>query len=174
MDRRTFVRNTALAGVGAIMAPELTGCTDTTINILNTVIQSAEAVLVVMEPNASWLPAFKAAIAALKTAETTWTAGGPVTVVVNALNTLAAVAAVIPLTEPYSALIDVLVAGIEAVLVALHGKTATPVAMTSAGPHRGRAQLTKPHFLQSRVTAYGNQWNAIVKANPALAGAELR
>ena len=174
MNRRRFLTRSILAAGTLAVAPSLvTGCTaNEAEGVLNTVINSALAVLKVVEPAASWLPSFAGAIAALQQAETLWKAGGAVNIVESALATLEAVTAAIPVTAVYSPLIDILVAGIDTVLGLLH--PAQPAsALAGTNSHRGRASLSKPHFLQTRVGAYKSQWNDAVKANPALAAAKL-
>jgi hypothetical protein len=183
MNRRKFIQKT----IGSVLLLAMViwpiqGCTDTTENILNTVINSSLAVIKVADPNASWLPEFASAVAALEQAETDWKGGSPIAVVESALATLEAVTAQIPLTAVYSPLIDVLVAGIDAVLATLPS-TAAPVANArtialTANPHRGRVVLNQPKHvgklsIQSHVAAYKAQWNDIAKSNVKLVPAEI-
>jgi hypothetical protein len=174
MNRRTFLAGTAASGLAvAASSIPLTGCNaDNVEGILNTVLESSEAVLKVAEPGAAWVGPFSEAVTALETAEANWKAGSTVTIVIDALNTLSAVAAVIPFTAAYSPLINLLVAGIDAVLGAIPqaagNKALAPNVRT------GRTSLQKPHLLETRVGAYKKQWNAIVAANPALADAKLK
>lgn len=173
LNRRLFLKTASATGTILVISPAvlLDGCTgDSVINLINVALQAAENVLAVVEPGAAWVSDFQAAIAALKTAEASWQAGGAVQIVINALNTLVAVTAVIPLTAAYSPLIDILVAGIEAVLAALPASTTTTL---SQNAHYGHTQLKKPHLLQSKVGAFKQQWNDVVNANPALAKAKL-
>lgn len=175
MNRRVLLCRAAVSGAVLLIPPVfLTGCSDTT-ELLNTVISAVDGVLAVAEPGAAWAVSLQKALSALQSAETTWVAGGPVQVVIDALNTIMAVTAVIPLTAAYSPLIDVLVAGIEAVLEVLQPTTATAnVASRAVGPnpHMGRATI-KPHWFESKVAAFKRQWDAVVDTNPALAKARI-
>jgi len=159
-----------------LCAAPMVGCTGSqVVNEVNVVLTEAVNILAVAQPNAPWAPQLKAAVAALQTAEATWQAGGTVVIVEDALNTIVAIMAAIPLTAAYSPLIDVLVAGIEAILAALPPSTVapTPVVAASHNPHIGRVQI-KHHMLHSRVSDFKAAWNAAVKADSRLAGAELK
>ena len=101
-------------------------------------------------------------VRALQAAEATWTNTGTVSVIIDALDVLEAVCAVIPLTALFSPLIDILVSGIEAVLAAMTSQTAQVLNLRAkyvANPHHGRVTLNKPHFLQTHQGAYHKQWN---------------
>lgn len=175
MERRNFIRLSSLAGV-SMFFPALLGCPGNTVrNILNTILDSTTAILRVAEPDAPWVADFVKAVNALKTAEASWSSGSPNAVLRDALDALMAVVAVIPLTAPYAPLIDILVAGIEAVISAL-GPQSGGIASANAtvmNPHSGRVVL-KSSALQTKVGAYKQQWNEAVKQNPALAPAKLR
>lgn len=178
INRRKFLSGVSILSASSLVTLPLTGCSPEDVNILNTVLASAEAVLAVAEPGASWAASFASAVTALKNAETSWQGGSPVSIVISALNTLAAVSAAIPVTAVYSPLIDVLVAGIDAVLTALPVSTAATISRVgisnaAGNPHYGRASLRKPHFLQSHVGAYKTQWNDIVNSNPKLSAAKI-
>lgn len=148
----------------------MTGCSQTDVTgLLNTVIASGEAVLAVAEPGAPWATSLRNALAALQTADTQWKAGSPVAIIIDALNTVQAVLAVIPVTAVYSPLIGVLVAGIEAVLAAL------PAPTSSSGLEARRAALRSPYLGAVKLNgrslahptysgAYKAQWNAKAKA----------
>ena len=172
-----------LSGTFAASVP-LTGCTPAQIeNEINTVLQETGAILAVAEPGAAWVAQLDKAAAALKAAEATWTAGGAVQDVINALNTIADITAVIPLTAAYSPLIDILVAGIDSVLELLVPKPVTTAQASGASllsfaafaasaarpynPHKGRAHV-KNHK-DSKA-----QWNEYVAAHPELAAALLK
>jgi hypothetical protein len=175
-NRRQFLGGLAAAGALSLTTLPAMGCSGSeVVDELNTLLSSAESVLNVAEPGAPWVVEFVAAVAALKQAEASWQSGSAVTIVISALNTLAAVAAVVPLTALYSPLIDVLVAGIDAVLTALPVSLVGPAATRAllSNPRAGRVQLKKPHFMQSKVGAYKHQWNEIVDAIPALANARI-
>lgn len=158
--------------VMTMTVPFTTGCTPSqVINEVNTVLTEATNVLVVAEPGAPWVPQLQAAVVALKTAEATWQSGGTAQIVIDALNTVEAITAVIPMTAVYSPLIDVLVAGIEAVIVALE-PTVPPAQLKvritrTANPHVGR--VTIPHqAFHSRSTDFKVMWNDTAKAHGLL------
>ena len=154
MNRRAFlVTGAALAIVPTSLALE--GCTVDLKALLNTVLDSAVAVLKVA---GTTVPGLQEAIAALQAAEASWTSGSPGAVVIDALNTLSDILAVIPTTAVYAPLVAILVAGIEAVLAAF-GVTATPAAKAIMNPYHGAAQLNKPHAFQTYQGAYKAQWN---------------
>lgn len=174
LTRREFGCNTVLAGVALAFVPSLEGCTgNEVVSLINTVIESALAVIGVATPDASWLGPLTNAVAALKQAETTWVAGGAVTIVEEALGTIEDVLAVIPLTAVYAPLVAVLVAGIDAVLNALPTSAVTSRLRASSNPYHGRVALKKPHLFQTRVGAYKSQWNTTAKAI-GLTGAEIQ
>jgi hypothetical protein len=163
MDRREFGKM-SLAGIAiASLSSFMTACAVNAKALLNTVIAAVQAVLKVAAPTEPWVAQLSAALNALVTAEALWTAGGAVTIVIDALNTIANVCAVIPLTAVFSPLIDMLVAGIDAVLPVL----VPPTSATSprvkvfavANPHRGRVPLRKPRFYQTHQGEFKGQWN---------------
>lgn len=167
-NRRTFFLGAgALALTAAVTLPTI-GCTPNWEGILNTLITSGEAVLKVAEPNAMWLKPFESALTALQGAEAQWKAGSAITIIESALNTLAAVAAVIPFTAVYSPLIDILVAGIDAVLSAI---SPAPSGTKLAAAHNARVGRAK--LKAQTQSAYKAQWNAYVATYPALAAAKI-
>jgi hypothetical protein len=173
MNRRVFLTASTSFAVASPLLLSVGGCTTSTVvNEINVVLTEAANILVVAEPNATWVPQLQAAIAALKTAEASWTAGGTVTEVINALNTIEAITAVIPLTSTYSPLIDVLVAGIEAILAALPAQPSAAVKAVQ-NPHIGRVKIRHSLF-HSRVDEFKKAWNEAAESNPKLAGATLK
>ena len=177
LNRRELIKYGAVGGASILVMPvslSLEGCSAQEIeNAINVVLQSGQAVLKVIDPAASWFNSLADAITALKQAESTWQAGGAVTIVGDALNTIEAVLAVIPFFEPYAILIEVLVAGIEACLALLPSSAKSTKMRATANPYRGVITLRKPHFLQTTASAYKEQWNAAVKSNPALTLAKM-
>lgn len=175
MQRRSFVRNfaatLALASVTLATTIPVEGCSFNAEAAINTVLNSALAIIKVAEPGAPWVPALSNAISALQQAETTWKSGGSSTVVIDALNTLEAVLASIPATATYSPLVDVVVAGIEAVMAGF-GLTAqlTPAASSKrAGivnsSHYGRVKLHGPTvFHPTWVGSYTAQFNSTARS----------
>lgn len=159
-------------GATAIVVP-LAGCTGNQVETaINTALQSAENILAVADPSAAWVTNFRDAVTALQAAETSWKGGGAIAIVESALNTLAAVSAVIPITAPYAPLIGIMVAGIDAVLSSL---PATAPALAAPNPYRGMVKLKGRSPLHpTHEGAYKAQWNSVVKANPVLAAAALK
>ncbi len=164
MKRRELLKLGTAAGVATFVtfpAVSIAGCSTTAeiTNAINVILSSAEAVIKVAAPNAPWLGSLASAIAALQQAESTWTAGGAITLIDDALNTLSAVLAVIPVTAVYAPLIAILVAGIEACLALIPVSAKLAAKPAPASPYHGMTALNKPHWLQTRTGAYRNQWN---------------
>lgn len=177
MTRRQFGKSSLALAATASLAPALlvTGCAEAKA-ILNDVLESAQALLA-LDPNATWATELSSAITALQQAETSWQSGGAVVVVEDALNTLEAVLAVIPLTAAYSPLVDILVAGIEAVLNVLFPQPSSSAAAQAkyralSDPHRGRVTVP-PGTERSQRIWYVNAWNAEAKTL-GMSQAEIR
>ena len=175
MNRRKFLVKFAQATAAALAVGATTvtieGCTFNITDAINTVLNSALAILKVAEPGATWAAQLASDIAALQQAETTWQSGGPATIVIDALNTIEAVLAVIPETAAYAPLIDILFAGIEAVMSAfgltaqLSPKSSAKRSTITNSPHYGRAKLEGPSILHPTWQgAYKHQWNAEAEA----------
>ena len=171
MNRRQVLKLaslTAAALAAGATAVTMEGCTFNITDAINTVLSSALAIIKVAEPGAPWVAPLASAIAALQQAETSWQSGGAATLVIDALNTIEAVLAVIPVTATYAPLISILVAGIEAVMAAF-GLTLSPAAMAKRGtvinsPYYGKTRLDGPSFLHpSWQGAYKAQWNSEAK-----------
>lgn len=173
LTRRRFAK--LLVAVAGVQTAILTGCSASQVeNEINVVLQEATNVLAVAFPGAPWLSQLQAAITALKTAEATWQAGGAVQIVIDALNTIVAITAAIPLTEIVSPLIDILVAGIEAVLAALPAPATTLTMRAQApNPHIGRVVI-KHRWAHSRASDFKSAWNIVARSNPALAKAVIQ
>ena len=146
-------------------------------NEINTIVQEATSIIAVADPGVSWLADLTKATALLKVDEANWVKGGAVQDVINVLNDLEGVTALISPLVPYAALIAVLVAGIDAVLAlllptpAVSGTAAAPAAMSAraapaANPWKGKATVTSAADSKA-------QWRAIVAANPALKKAKI-
>jgi hypothetical protein len=178
-NRREFFKRGVCSGAAAwVVSPfitiEMVGCSASEIeSAINTVLQSGESVLKVIDPSSAWFNTLADAIAALQQAESGWQSGGAITLVSDALNTIEAVLAVIPFFEPYAVLIEILVAGIEACLALIPSSAKSLKLRATANPYRGITTLRKPHFLQSTAGAYREQWNNAASSNPALALARL-
>ena len=161
---RGFALTSLLLVATLPVAVPTTGCTSSqVINEINVVLNEATQVLAVADPSAPWLASYKAAVTALQTAEVSWQAGGTVQIVISALNTIASITAVIPVTAVYSQLIDVLVAAIDAVLVLLV-PSGTAALSAAYNPHVGRYQLQN-HWYHTPAGNLKANWNSVAKAN---------
>jgi hypothetical protein len=170
---KKLLSSLVLASVLAVTTIPTVGCSEAqTVAEVNTILTEATTILTVADPNAAWVPQLKAAVSALQTAETTWQAGGAVAKVDDALNAIVAITAVIPLTAAYSPLIDVLVAGIEAVLAALPASPNATLVMAQVNPHIGRVVI-KHHMFHSRSSEFTAAWNQAAH-QAGLANAELK
>jgi hypothetical protein len=181
LDRRCFLKLTGTAAAITVIPSSLllSGCnSESIVQGLNIVLQSAEGILNVLAPGDPWAADFQQAVAALQQAEAAWQGGGAINIIVSALNTLEAVTAVVPFTAPYSALIDILVAGIESVLLLIQNQnpsvSVAAAATAHPNPHEGKYHLGRPHAFQTPVGVYRKAWNDAVKANPVLAAAKLQ
>lgn len=147
------------------VAAVATGCSGSqVVSEINVVLTEADNVIAVADPGAPWAQDLKNAVVALTGAETSWQNGGSVQYVEDALNTLCVVLAAIPLTAAYSPLIDVLVAGIEAVLAALPASARARLTATLVrNPHAGRYRLVN-HWYHSPAGNLKANWNQVAKA----------
>ena len=172
MQRRMFLKLSSSGIAVAVLTPSsffLTGCSFNVVGMLNTVLDSLSGILKVADPTASWYGTLQNAIQALKNAESGWSNGGAIAIVESALDTVSAVLAQIPVTAVYSPLIDVVVAGIEAILNYFSTQPQTQPAANRLKAayhqnlHFNRITLRKPHFLQTEQGAYRAQFNSLAK-----------
>ena len=153
MNRRTLLKS--LAAVSTLALLPVTGCAFSVTGMLNTIISALSAILSYVGASQPWAASVQAALTALQNAIAQWKAGGASTLIIDALNTVEAVLAAIPLTAVYSPLIDVIVAGIEAII-----NYFAPAKLSNAqNPHRGHVILMKPTALQSYQGAFKAQYN---------------
>lgn len=141
------------------------GCNGNLSGLINAVLSSASAVINVMEPGSELATDFSNAVKQLTQAVATWKNSGVVADITQALGVLMNLAATIPFTATYSPLIDILVAGIDAVLAAIPqtGATMNIRATIQGNARHGRVGLMKPHFAQTQGGAYRSQWNNVAK-----------
>lgn len=171
LSRRSFFKFAA-AGVAMLaVAPSMliTGCAVNVKALLTTLIASIQGLLKVVAPSESWAANLASALGQLSTAVASWTAGGAVHLVEEALNAVQAVLAVIPLTSIYSPLVDVIVAGIDAVLNVL---VPTPAPAARPNVHAGRVTLHRGTF-ETWQGAYKKQFNKAAAAT-GLVNAEIK
>jgi hypothetical protein len=155
MNRRNLLKS--LGALSAIATLPIVACSFSVKGVLNVLIAAVQGLLKVI-PQSALSTNLSNALAALVQAEATWTSGGAAAVIIDALNTLEAVVAVIPFTAVYSPLIDVLVAGIESI-INYFNPSSVPLKGAVGDPHRGRIALVHPHFLQTQQGAAKVQWN---------------
>jgi hypothetical protein len=168
MNRRSFLKTAGAAGAALAIVPSLAleGCSLDIKGMINAVIAAGQGLLAVAG-SAAWVTDLKAALAALQSAEAQWTAGGVVTLVEDALNTVLDVIGAIPLTAVYAPLAAILVAAIDAALNYFVPTTATPATLAPRARrpnvYTGRVSLQKPHLFQTQVGAVKEQWNSQAK-----------
>lgn len=177
MNRRKFLATSAIA-VTATGLLAIEGCSPSTVvNEINVVLTEAASILTTVDPGAVWVVDFQAAVTALQTAEKAWQGGSTVQIVIDALNTLVAVTAAIPVTAPYSGLVDVFVAAIEVILASLPTSTPSVGAksqrLNHVNPRIGRVTI-QHHLFHSRASDFKRAWNAEVDKNPSLSSATIR
>lgn len=182
MNRRSLTALVTATALYAAMLPiatvtmlPMTGCTPSQVeNEVNVIVQETAAIIAVADPGATWLADFTKAANLLKVDEAAWIKGGAVQDVINVLNDIEGITALISPLVPYASLIAVLVAGIDAALalllpapaVAAPGAMATHAA-TAPNPWKGRG-VTVTSAKDSKT-----QWNLIVSQNPALKAAKI-
>ena len=169
MNRRNFLKISSTGAAVAVLTPMAvleTGCAFSVSGTLNVIIEAVGGILSYVGGSLPWVADLQAALTALQAAEAAWKSGSPAAIVIDALNTVEAVLAVIPLTAVYSPLIDIIVSGIEAVISyfaptaqAMHALGAKTRTGAEHNPHLGRIPLKQPHALQSREGAARQQYN---------------
>lgn len=165
MDRRMFLKISGTGAAVAVITPMAvfeTGCTFSVEGTINVIIQAVGGILGYIGGSAPWVADLQAALSALQQAEASWKAGGAVAIIIDALNTVEAVVAVIPFTAMYSPLIDLIVSGIESIITYFAPQTmkfTRPRATFENNPHKGRTKLKAPGFAQSYQGAFKAQWN---------------
>jgi hypothetical protein len=167
MNRRDFGKAALAVSVAGPALLSIDGCsTSTVVQDINVVLNEAENVLSVVASDAPWLSDFKAAIAALQTAEAAWQGGGAIQIVIDALNTLVAVTAVIPVTAAYSPLIDVLVAAIVDVLALLPASSSSAKlkATAVANPHVNAYKISH-RWGRTPAGDFKAAWNSVASAH---------
>jgi hypothetical protein len=162
MNRRKFLQFTSVGAAVAVVTPSAiltTGCSFSVTGTLNIIIEAIQGILGYVGTSQPWAVDLSNALAALEAAESSWKAGGDATLVIDALNALEAVTAVIPFTAIYSPLIDLIVAGIDSIInhFAPQGTTRATV---RTNPHIGRVAIKGPSFLHpTYAEAFKNQYN---------------
>ncbi|HUD74122.1 MAG TPA: hypothetical protein VMQ76_03545 [Terracidiphilus sp.] len=161
MNRRTFIRT--LSAVSALAMLPIVGCAFSVTGALNVIINALKAIISYVAGSQPWAVALESALNALVQAEAAWKAGGAAAIIIDALNTIEAVLAVVPFTAIYSPLIDVIVSGIEAIINYFAPQTqvryAKPRATAQNNPHLGRVALKAPGAFQSPAGSWKQQYN---------------
>jgi hypothetical protein len=165
LERRQFLKFAITGGAVVAASPSvllMEGCSFSVVGMVNVVLSAVQKIAAAADPSASWLPALNSAIVALEQAEANWQNTGIVSVLEDALNTIVAVMAAIPFTEPYAALVGIVVAGVEAV-INYFAPSASAKARFAQNPYSNRVPLRKPHAFQSYQGAFRSQWNDTAK-----------
>lgn len=169
MNRRDAIKSFGALAIAGPVLITLDGCplsAGQVENEINVLIQEAAGIIAIAEPGVSWLADFSKAAALLKIAEANWIKGGAVQDIINVLNDLQGVCALISPLVPYAALIGVLVAGVDAALALLlptaPAGSIAPHAAKRNNPFKGMA--TVKNAKESK-----DQWNAIIALKPELA-----
>lgn len=170
LNRRHFLKLSGTGAAVAVLTPLTvleTGCAFSVTGTLNVIIEAVGGILSYVGGSLPWVTDLQAALNALQTAEANWKTGSPAAVVIDALNTVEAVLAVIPLTAVYSPLIDIIASGIEAVInhfasASMTFSRARATAQTNV--HLNRIPLDPPHAFQTYQGAFKEQYNKTAEA----------
>lgn len=169
MNRRHFLKlsGTGAAALALPMSLLETGCAFSVKGVINVIENAAQSILAHFGSGSPWASELSAAIAALQQAEATWKTGGTAAIVIDALNTIEAVLAVIPLTAVYSPLIDLIISGVESIISYFAPTSMTfsrPRASAQKNVHLNRIPLDHPHAFQTYQGAFKEQFNKIADA----------
>lgn len=166
MNRRMFLKLSSTgAAIGIVMPVALftTGCGFSAVGTINLVISAIQSILSYVGTSTPWASELEAALTALQQAEASWQSGSPIAIVIDALNTIEAITAVIPFTAIYSPLIDLIVSGIEAIINYFTPTTLVnytkPRVTRSRNPRVGRVAIKAPGVLQTPLTSFKQQYN---------------
>jgi hypothetical protein len=138
------------------------GCSFSVSGTLSVIIDALQGLLKYIGGSQPWAVELSNALSALEQAEASWKTGGAAAIVIDALNTIEAVVAVIPFTALYSPLIDLIISGIEAVInyfAPQSMKFTRERATIQNNPHKGRVALKASHFLQTPAGSFKQQYN---------------
>jgi hypothetical protein len=159
-----FAGMLAIAPVAFVM----TACGFSVTAVLNVIIGAVQGILRIAG-NVPWASELSQALATLQQQIATWKSGGPAALIIDALNTIEAIAAVIPLTKVYSPLIDLLVSAIESIITYFQNQGTSNRLVTFTRPranvnnlHLGRVPCAKPDKLHPTYEGVLKaQWNAL-------------
>lgn len=163
MNRRMFLKMSSGAAVAVVILPT-TGCAFSVVDTLDTIIEAVSGILSYVGSSEPWAVTLQNALTKLEQVAATWTTGSDAAILIDALNAVEAVLAVIPLTAVYSPLIDLVVAGVEAI-INYFAKNTPAVALkvaarnTRHNPRIGRVTIMAPHAFQTPVGAFKQQYN---------------
>jgi hypothetical protein len=166
MNRRNLLKSVGALFTVALLpiTLPLAACSFSVSGTLSVIIGAVQGILKYVAGSAPWATDLSAALNALQQAEATWQSGGAVAIIIDALNTLEAVCAVIPLTMIYSPLIDLIVTGIEAVINYFNPPVASlsrPRATLLTNPHMGRIALKTPGSFETQQGSFKQQYNDV-------------
>jgi hypothetical protein len=182
LDRRKFM--SALAAIGVVgrfagiialspVAFMMTACSFSVSGVLNVIIGAVQGILTIAG-DAPWATELSAALATLQQQIAAWKTGSPAAIVIDALNTIEAIAAVIPFTAVFSPLIDLLVSAIESVIDYFTSQPANAIAAIrftharstrQTNAHIGRVACAVPDKTHPTYEgALKAQWNALASS----------
>jgi hypothetical protein len=149
-----------------------TGCTKTqVVDLLNT-LGNAGAAVAALEGNATVASTIRTDTAAAVTAVQNWQQEpSAAQTAIEALNLLATDLDLIPGTSQYAPLITLAIGTVDSLLALIPVPAATASVATahSVSNHRSVSLVNPP----KTAAQFKSQWNGIIKANPALAGAKI-
>ena len=161
LNRRLFLKLSTSGAAIAVLTPMTileTGCAFSVTGVLNVIENAAQSILNHFGSGSPWATQLSAAITALQQAEANWKSGGAIAIVIDALNTIETVLAVIPLTATYSPLIDLIVSGAESI-ISYFAPASMAAVKARNNQHYGRVTLTPPHAFQAYQGAFKEQFN---------------
>lgn len=188
MDRRKFLQTSALAAIATATIGLETGCSQETIasyvKAIGTAVENLAKTLApgyAAQVNAAWTAAYNDIEA--------WTPGTASSGVVQVLNDLEGVIAMIPIPAPYAPIIDIAIAGLEGILSINPDASAKQPSFASA-----HANVVNPAILaraKARVTpipiptpttkdvdaaykSFRNQWNLAIATHPELKATKVK
>jgi hypothetical protein len=150
----------------------LTACSQTQIADLTNTLGTSAANIAKLEGNSTLSTKMLADTAAAVAAIDSWKSGSPATEAIEALNLVEDDLNLIPGTSQYAALVDLCIGTVESILALLPQTSTTTTAPTAAAANVARRHVALANPPKT-AKQFRQQWDAIVKANPALAAAKL-
>lgn len=156
----------ALPLVALLACVTMTGCNQKTIAALTQILGTQAANVAKLENDPALATKLAADTTAAVTAITNWKSGTPAQDVVQALDLVEADLNLFPVANQYAPLVDLAIGTVDSILALLPPPPATTAVL------RRHVALFQPAPKNSKQ--FIEQWNALVKANPRLAPAQIR